>query len=159
MKNEELINAVAVIAEPIRIQILRLIASRGELRAKDILPKFDITQPTLSHHMAILEDNLLVSARKDGRCVYYSINKKTFTAINAFFDEFLAEPGAVAVTPVVKKAEVKKAPAKKASVKKAAPVKKVAAKKAAAAPADKGSDKKKKDKEKDKKKKDKKKKK
>ena len=146
MKNEELINAVAVIAEPIRIQILRLIASRGELRAKDILPKFDITQPTLSHHMAILEDNLLVSARKDGRCVYYSINKKTFTAINAFFDEFLAEPGAVAATPVVKKAEVKKAPAKKASVKKAAP-----------ASADKSSDKKKKDK--DKKKKDKKKKK
>ena len=157
MKNEELINAVAVIAEPIRIQILRLIASRGELRAKDILPKFDITQPTLSHHMAILEDNLLVSARKDGRCVYYSINKKTFTAINAFFDEFLAEPGAVAMTPVVKKAEVKKAPAKKASVKKAAPVKKVAAKKEAAASADKGPDKKKIDK--DKKKKDKKKKK
>lgn len=129
MKNEELINAVAVIAEPVRIQILRLIASRGELRAKDILPKFDITQPTLSHHMAILEEHALVSARKDGRCVYYSINKKTFTAINSFFHDFIAPSGGeidVSVKPkkpVAKKTEDKKDTVKKVPAKKADPVK------------------------------------
>jgi len=155
MKNEELINAVAVIAEPVRIQILRLIASRGELRAKDILPKFDITQPTLSHHMAILEEHALVSARKDGRCVYYSINKKTFTAINSFFHDFIAPSGGeidVSVKPkkpVAKKTEDKKDTVKKAPAKKADPVKEPEKKK-------KDKDK---DKDKDKKKKDKKKKK
>ncbi len=158
MKNEELINAVAVIAEPVRIQILRLIASRGELRAKDILPKFDITQPTLSHHMAILEEHALVSARKDGRCVYYSINKKTFTAINSFFHDFIAPSGGeidVSVKPkkpVAKKTEdkkdtVKKVPAKKTPAKKADPVKEPEKKKK-----DKGKDKDKKKKDKKKKK-------
>ena len=117
MKNEELINAVAVIAEPVRIQILRLIASRGELRAKDILPKFDITQPTLSHHMAILEEHALVSARKDGRCVY------------SFFHDFIAPSGGeidVSVKPkkpVAKKTEDKKDTVKKVPAKKADPVK------------------------------------
>ena len=90
MRNDDLINSIAVIAEPIRIQILSLIAEAGELRAKDILPKFDITQPTLSHHMAILEDNDLVLSRKEGRCIYYSINRKTFADINVFFNDLLS---------------------------------------------------------------------
>ena len=127
MKNEDLINAVAVIAEPVRIQILRLIASKGEMCAKDILPKFDITQPTLSHHMSILEEHGLVSSRKQGRCVFYSINKKTFTAINAFFRDFV-EPGNIEVDVSIKR--------KKPQTKAAAPVK--------------AADKKKKDKEKSK---------
>ena len=108
MKNDELINAVAIIAEPVRIQILHLIAANGELRAKDILPSFDITQPTLSHHMSVLESASLISVRRDGRCAYYSINRSTFMEINAFFKGFVVAgvdvEGAGAKEPAAKKA-------------------------------------------------------
>ena len=46
----------------------------GELCACKILEKFNITQPTLSHHMKILCDCGLVSGRKEGKWMYYSIN-------------------------------------------------------------------------------------
>ena len=64
-------------AEPVRIRIMNVIASRGEVCAKDILPEFSVTQPTLSHHMRVLVENDLVTARKDGHNVYYSVNRET----------------------------------------------------------------------------------
>ncbi|MBR2523603.1 MAG: winged helix-turn-helix transcriptional regulator [Clostridiales bacterium] len=109
MKTEELINAIAVVAEPVRIQILNIIAAHGELKAKDILPAFDITQPTLSHHMSVLESSGLVSARREGRCVYYSLNMKTFASINEFFMGF-TDPEVAAVN-VSKSAKAAPAPA------------------------------------------------
>lgn len=159
MKNEELINAISVSAEPVRMKILRDLASNGEMKAKDLLEGFDITQPTLSHHMALLEENGLVICRREGRCVYYAINVKAFETIAEFYGEF-TKP-AVKETP---KAAVKSAPAKTPAKTPAKSAPKSAPKAAPKAPTKKAADekpKKKKDKEnkdKDKKKKDKKKK-
>lgn len=93
MTTQQLINAIVTAAEPVRLQIIRLLAIHGELCAKDILPAFDITQPTLSHHMTVLEENGLVSARRHGRCVYYTLNKKTFTEINNLFKSVVEDGG------------------------------------------------------------------
>ncbi|SPC38113.1 ArsR/SmtB family transcription factor [Pseudolactococcus carnosus] len=51
------------IAEPNRLQILDMI-STGEKCACDI---FDFTQPTLSHHMKVLIEAGVVTARKEGK--------------------------------------------------------------------------------------------
>lgn len=93
MTTEQLINAIVTAAEPVRLQIIRLIARHGELCAKDILPAFDITQPTLSHHMTVLEEAGLVLARRHGRCVYYTLNRKTFTEINNLFKHVVEDGG------------------------------------------------------------------
>jgi ArsR family transcriptional regulator len=58
-----------------RIMIVDML-SCGELCACKILEKFEITQPTLSHHMKILCDCGLVNARKDGKWTYYSLDEK-----------------------------------------------------------------------------------
>lgn len=60
------------IAEPNRLKILDMI-STGEKCACDILDHFDFTQPTLSHHMKVLIEAEIVSARKDGKWQYYSL--------------------------------------------------------------------------------------
>lgn len=49
--------------------------SCGELCACRLLEHFDITQPTLSHHMKVLADCGLVTGRKDGIWTYYSLNR------------------------------------------------------------------------------------
>jgi len=56
-----------------RVQILEMLTS-GEKCACVLLEKLKITQPTLSHHMKILVDSGIVSARKEGKWTYYSIN-------------------------------------------------------------------------------------
>ena len=56
-----------------RIRILKILRS-GEKCACKLLEELHITQPTLSHHMKILCDSQLVTSRKEGKWMHYSIN-------------------------------------------------------------------------------------
>ncbi|MCL2839085.1 MAG: metalloregulator ArsR/SmtB family transcription factor [Oscillospiraceae bacterium] len=64
------------LADKNRLQIVDML-SCGDKCACNLLENFDITQPTLSHHMKILCDCGLVSARKDGKMTMYSLNNQT----------------------------------------------------------------------------------
>lgn len=68
-----------------RIRILQLLLD-GEKCACELLEKMNITQPTLSHHMKILCDSGVVSGRKDGKWMYYSISKNGVEYARACFD-------------------------------------------------------------------------
>ena len=48
--------------------------------------RFEITQPTLSHHMKILVECGLVNARKDGKWQHYSLNCETLTQFKEFIE-------------------------------------------------------------------------
>jgi len=69
-----------------RLEIVDMI-SCGELCACVILERFNITQPTLSHHMKILCDSGLVKGRKEGKWTHYSLDEK---AVQRFM-EYLRE--------------------------------------------------------------------
>ena len=68
------------LSDPTRLEIVNML-SCGELCACKILERFQITQPTLSHHMKILCDSGLVNGRKEGKWTYYSLNGE---AVNEF---------------------------------------------------------------------------
>ena len=57
-----------------RVKILQMLTD-GEKCGCKLLEAFEITQPTLSHHMKILCDSRLVDARKDGKWSHYSVNR------------------------------------------------------------------------------------
>ncbi|GHV51053.1 transcriptional regulator [Synergistales bacterium] len=57
-----------------RLAVLELLQG-GEKCACVLLDKVDVGQPTLSHHMKILVDSGVVSARKEGKWTYYSISE------------------------------------------------------------------------------------
>ena len=58
-----------------RIRILKLLQS-GEKCACVLLDDLHITQPTLSHHMKILCDSGIVTGRKEGKWMHYSISQE-----------------------------------------------------------------------------------
>lgn len=63
------------LADPSRRAIFeRLI--RGEAAVKDLTARFDISQPAVSQHLAHLREAGMVSARREGRCVYYRIEPR-----------------------------------------------------------------------------------
>ena len=70
---------VAVICKALgdsnRLQIVQML-SDGEKCGCKLLEAFEITQPTLSHHMKILCDAGIVTGRKDGKWTYYSFNQE-----------------------------------------------------------------------------------
>ena len=86
VNEEQFTKVLSVLSESVRYRILSLIASNGELTAKDILSEFDFTQPTLSHHMACLTEAGLVNVERRGRFAYYSINKDTIDIVSSGID-------------------------------------------------------------------------
>ena len=61
------------LGEDTRIQIFEMLRN-GKLCACNILDKFNITQPTLSHHMKILCDAGIVVGRKEGKWTHYRLS-------------------------------------------------------------------------------------
>jgi ArsR family transcriptional regulator len=62
------------LADSIRLRILGLLSSR-EMCVCEVMVALDLTQPTASHHLGILENVGLVKDRKEGKWVFYSIAK------------------------------------------------------------------------------------
>ena len=78
-----------VLSDPNRLMIVDML-SCGELCACVILEKFNITQPTLSHHMKTLCDCGLVTGRKEGKWTYYSLNDEKVKSLTEFLDEVMS---------------------------------------------------------------------
>ena len=73
------------LGDPNRLGIVRML-SDGEKCGCRLLERFDITQPTLSHHMKILVECDLVNDRKEGKWHYYSLNNKTISMFIEYID-------------------------------------------------------------------------
>jgi ArsR family transcriptional regulator len=58
-----------------RHRMLEILCEQGELCVSDICKNFKMTQPSISHHLAILKRADVVKGRKIGKEVYYSVNK------------------------------------------------------------------------------------
>lgn len=69
-----------------RLEIVQML-SDGEKCGCKLLERFDITQPTLSHHMKILVGCGLVNDRRDGKWHYYSLNCETLADFKSFIEE------------------------------------------------------------------------
>ena len=68
-----------------RLEIVSMLAESEELCACHILRRFEITQPTLSHHMKSLCGCGLITSRKEGKWTYYSLNREMLAELRSFF--------------------------------------------------------------------------
>ena len=67
-------NAVfKALSDPTRREILRLL-SQGEKTAGDLAERFDMSKPSMSHHFAVLKEADLISRRRNGQQIWYSLN-------------------------------------------------------------------------------------
>ena len=86
MDTRDMILICKALSDTNRLEIVQML-SDGEKCGCKILDKFDITQPTLSHHMKILVDCGLVNNRKEGKWHYYSPNKKIIKEASSFVED------------------------------------------------------------------------
>jgi len=73
------------LADPVRLRLLSLVASRdeGEACICDLNAAFDLTQPTISHHMRVLHEAGLVDRDKRGVWVYYRVRPQALASLAA----------------------------------------------------------------------------
>lgn len=81
------------LGEDTRIKIFEMLRC-GKLCACKILEKLQITQPTLSHHMKILCDSGVVTAEKDRKWTYYSVNGNVLKEVLDFLGCCLGDKNA-----------------------------------------------------------------
>ncbi len=60
------------LGDPVRLRLMSVIASAGqEICVCDITPQFDVSGPTVSHHLRVLREAGLVDCERRGTWVYY----------------------------------------------------------------------------------------
>ena len=74
-----------VLSDSNRLQIIDML-SCGEMCVCKILEKFNITQPTLSHHLKVLSDTGILLQRKEANWIHYRINDEKIIEIKEFFN-------------------------------------------------------------------------
>ncbi|MFF4932713.1 ArsR/SmtB family transcription factor [Streptomyces griseofuscus] len=69
----ELAKVFKALGDPVRLRLLSMIASRagGEVCVCDLTPAFDLSQPTVSHHLKLLRQAGLIDCERRGTWVYY----------------------------------------------------------------------------------------
>jgi ArsR family transcriptional regulator, arsenate/arsenite/antimonite-responsive transcriptional repressor len=73
--------------DPTRRQILELLQEK-DLTAGEIAQQFNISFPSISHHLDLLKQAKLVTSEKDGQYVYYSLNTTVVDEIMKWFLQF-----------------------------------------------------------------------
>ena len=80
-------NFFKALNDPIRREILELLKN-GDLTAGEIADQFNITKPSISHHLDILKQANLVTALKEGQYIHYSINTTVIDEMLKWFIQF-----------------------------------------------------------------------
>jgi DNA-binding transcriptional ArsR family regulator len=73
--------------DPTRREILELLQQR-DMTAGEIVDQFNISGPSISHHLDLLKQAGLVSAEKQGQYIYYSLNTTVVDEIMKWFLQF-----------------------------------------------------------------------
>jgi ArsR family transcriptional regulator, arsenate/arsenite/antimonite-responsive transcriptional repressor len=82
---EQVALLLKALADPVRLRLMSLVASHegGEACICDLNDAFDLSQPTISHHMKVLHDAGLVARDKRGVWVYYRVRTQALASLGA----------------------------------------------------------------------------
>jgi DNA-binding transcriptional ArsR family regulator len=88
MKAQAVLKAVA---EPRRLEILRILRDEGDLSVTELTRRVEVTQQAVSLHLKVLEDAGLVEARREGTRHVYAVRRDGFQPVQDFVAEFWTE--------------------------------------------------------------------
>ena len=71
------------LADPVRLRLMSMVLSHegGEACVCDLTPAFDLSQPTISHHLKVLHETGLLNRDKRGVWVFYQARPEAMSAL------------------------------------------------------------------------------
>ena len=80
-------NLFKALNDPTRREILEILKD-GDLTAGEIADRFNISKPSISHHLDLLKQAELVTSVKEGQFIYYSLNTTVMDEMLKWFVQF-----------------------------------------------------------------------
>lgn len=82
---EQVAPLLKALGDPVRLRLISLVASRpaGEACVCDLTAGFDLSQPTISHHLKVLHEEGLLDRDKRGVWVYYKVRAQAMASLGA----------------------------------------------------------------------------
>ena len=86
---EQIAPLLKALADPVRLRLMSLVASHpgGEACVCDLNGAFDLSQPTISHHLKVLHEAGLVDRDKRGVWVYYRARTQALASLGALIGD------------------------------------------------------------------------
>lgn len=71
------------LGDPVRLRLMSMIASTAEACVCDLTDAFDLSGPTISHHLKVLREAGLVDSQRRGTWVYYWVRPEALRQLGA----------------------------------------------------------------------------
>ncbi|QUH01874.1 helix-turn-helix transcriptional regulator [Saccharopolyspora erythraea] len=83
-QSAELAKVFKAIGEPVRLRLLSLIASHagGEACVCDLTDAFELSGPTISHHLKVLREAGIIEGERRGTWIYYRVRPETLRLLS-----------------------------------------------------------------------------
>lgn len=88
----ELARVFKAVGDPVRLRLLSLIASHdgGEACVCDLTDTFDLTGPTISHHLKVLRESGLITGERRGTWIYYRVQPDALARLSTLLTPLAA---------------------------------------------------------------------
>jgi ArsR family transcriptional regulator len=84
---EQLANIFKALGNPVRLQIVELLSRcAGQVCVCDIEDQFNLSQPTISHHLKVLRQAQIIGGEQQGLWVHYFVRMETLETLRSIID-------------------------------------------------------------------------
>ncbi len=82
---ESMARIAKALGDPIRLQLVDVLRKHaGKVCVCELVPLFDLSQPTVSHHLKVLRQAGIVDSERRGLWAYYYVNPEALKEISAW---------------------------------------------------------------------------
>lgn len=86
-ERERQVAGFRALGDPTRLEIFRLVAAQeAPIRVCDTVERFNVRQPTISHHLKILREAGLLTVSRRGIWAYYAVDPRGIAGLRDFLD-------------------------------------------------------------------------
>jgi ArsR family transcriptional regulator len=90
LNDAHVILALKALSDPNRFRMMQVVAEAGELSCGEVNRRFDLAQPTISHHVKLLVEAGLLTARTEGKHHFLSVDRAQLARLTGLLRSRLA---------------------------------------------------------------------
>jgi ArsR family transcriptional regulator, arsenate/arsenite/antimonite-responsive transcriptional repressor len=85
---ERLAAVAKAIGDPIRMQLVDVLRKHaGKVCVCELVPLFELSQPTVSHHLKVLREAGIVGSEREGLWAYYYVNPESLEELSTWLNK------------------------------------------------------------------------